>query len=69
MVFRVLTSVILLCGILAVTIALAWAGKVKMTALTTPDSQIIAWFGWTIKPIGDLDGDGVVDLAGPYCAG
>ncbi len=63
MVFRVLTSVILLCGILAVTIALAWAGKVKITALTTPDSQIIAWFGWTIKPIGDLDGDGVVDLA------
>ena len=63
MIFHVLTPVILLCVMMAVTIDVAWAGKVKITTLTTPDPQIIAWFGWTVQSAGDLDGDGVVDLA------
>ncbi len=63
MISRVLAPAILLCGMMAATIDVAWAGKVKITTLTSPDPQIIAWFGWAVQSVGDLNGDGVVDLA------
>ena len=53
----------LIAGMMAATLDTAWAGKVKFATLTTPGEQVIAWFGWSIQSVGDLNGDAAVDWA------
>ena len=53
----------LIAGMMAAALDAAWAGKVKFAALTTPGEQVIAWFGWSVQSVGDLNGDAAVDWA------
>ena len=63
MICRVLISSMLLCGMVLAPIGVAWAGKVKFAPLITPEPQSVAWFGWSIESVGDLNGDSFVDFA------